>query len=174
MRGAITEYFESDHRRLDRLLVRATADPNAIDGDAYAKFRSGLLRHIGLEEKIVFPMVQRLRGGAPMPEVQQLRLDHGALTALFVPPPTTGIIAAIRAILEKHNAMEEAAFGVYETSDELAGADTADVVEKAMHAPEVPVLPYNEDPRVLDATRRALARAGYNLDEYLKSDSRKP
>jgi hypothetical protein len=30
----------------------------------------------------------------------------------------------------------------------------------------VPVHPHNDAPFILDATRRALDRAGYNLDDY--------
>jgi hypothetical protein len=54
MLGKIYRYFADDHRRLDALLERAMSDPENIDAAAYAQFRSGLLKHIGVEEK-VFP-----------------------------------------------------------------------------------------------------------------------
>lgn len=169
MKGTIAEFFETDHHRLDELLRRASADAHAIDLQAYAEFRKGLLGHISMEEKILFPTVQRLRGGEPFPQTKQLRLDHAALTALMVPPPSAGIIAAIRAILSRHNALEESTYGVYETSDELAAGLGDEIVQQARKAGNVPVLPHNPDPRVLEATRRAVARAGYDLDRYLSS-----
>jgi hypothetical protein len=53
-RGPVASFLAGDHVRLDALLRRATA-PRAIDEAAYAEFRAGLLRHIGMEEKILLP-----------------------------------------------------------------------------------------------------------------------
>src|SRR5262245_30922604 len=74
--------------RLDALLERAMSDPENIDDSAYAQFRAGLLKHIGMEEKVLLPAAQKLRGGEPLPVAPRLRLDHGALAALLVPSPT--------------------------------------------------------------------------------------
>ena len=52
-RGVLTEFLVEDHRRLDGLLQSAIADPGRIDTGSYAQFRAGLLRHIGMEEKIL-------------------------------------------------------------------------------------------------------------------------
>jgi hypothetical protein len=52
MPGPIHRLLADDHRRLDVLLDRATADPARIDRAAYAAFRAGPLKHIGMEEKI--------------------------------------------------------------------------------------------------------------------------
>ena len=53
MMGPIAGYLADDHARLDALLTRGTTDPAA-----YADFRRGLLRHIGMEEKILLPVAQ--------------------------------------------------------------------------------------------------------------------
>ena len=66
MAGKIHLYLGDDHRRLDALLERAVADPQNIDGSAYAQFRAGLLKHIGMEEKVLLPAAQKRRG-APLP-----------------------------------------------------------------------------------------------------------
>ena len=55
MLGKIYRYLADDHRRLDALLERAMSDPENIDAAAYAQFRSGLLKHIGVEEKVFLP-----------------------------------------------------------------------------------------------------------------------
>ena len=106
MTGKLYKYFAGDHRRLDDLLDRATAKPDAIDMELYGKFRLGLLRHISMEEKILFPAAQRYNGGEPLAVTAKLRLDHGAIAALLVSPPSRTIIAALRAILKVHDLLE--------------------------------------------------------------------
>ena len=163
MAGIIHRYLADDHRRLDALLDRAMADPEKIDAAAYAHFRTGLLKHIGMEEKILLPAARKQRGGEPLPVAAKLRLDHGALTALLVPTPTAPVVAAIRAILKLHNPIEEDAGGMYDQCEELAGAESEQILRQLQNYPEVKVLPHVDSPFVMDATRRALARAGYDF-----------
>src|ERR1043166_7288565 len=123
MSGKIHSYLASDHDRLDALLERAGSDTARFDAAAYAEFRSGLLKHIGMEEKVLFPAARKVRGGEVLSMAGRLRLDHGALTALLVPSPTPSIVTAIRAILEAHNPMEEDSGGIYDQCEALAGAE---------------------------------------------------
>jgi len=164
MPGKIYRYLADDHRRLDALLERAMFNPENIDGSAYAQFRSGLLKHIGMEEKVLFPAARKQRGGEPLPIAAKLRLDHGALTALLVPTPTAPIVAAIRAILEAHNPLEEDLGGIYDQCEELAGAEADQILRQLQNYSEVKVLPHVDTTFVMEATRRALARAGYDLE----------
>ena len=157
--GPIARYLGDDHARLDALLERAAA-ASPIDADAFAKFREGLLRHIGMEEKILLPAAQRARGGEPLPDAARLRLDHGALAALLVPTPTPAIVHALRAILTRHNAVEERSGGVYDACERLAGGEA--LLAQLRAAPAVPVSPHVDTPVVADVIRRALARAGYD------------
>ncbi|MBP1648819.1 MAG: uncharacterized protein H6Q30_2264 [Bacteroidetes bacterium] len=162
MAGPLYRYLAGDHRRLDTLLRTAVAQPDAMDTGPYAEFRKGLLRHIAIEEKIVIPAVS---GGAPGKHsdlAARLRLDHGALASLLVPPPSRSIIATIRTILSAHNPLEEGDGGLYELFEEVSGSDP-EMLRKLESAPDVPVLPHNERPGVLEATRRAVERAGYEL-----------
>jgi hypothetical protein len=80
----------------------------------YGEFRKGLLRHIGVEEKIVLPAIERLQGGRRAAVVDRLRLDHGAMVALMVPQPSPSIIATLRSILQVHNVLEEQEGGLYQ------------------------------------------------------------
>src|SRR5262245_15607748 len=123
MPGKFDHSLADDHARLDALLQRAAARPDIIEASAFAEFRSGLLKHIAMEEKILLPAAQRLRGGQPLPIAAKLRMDHGALAALLVPSPSAAIIAAIRAVLEAHNPIEEGPGGLYEQCEELAGVE---------------------------------------------------
>src|SRR5437868_14830473 len=97
--GMITEFLVEDHRRLDGCLHAAMAHPGTIDDRAYGQFRAGLLRHIGMEEKILLPAAQRQRGGESLSIAAKLRLDHGALASLLMPTPTAAILATIQGIL---------------------------------------------------------------------------
>jgi hypothetical protein len=163
--GPVTDFLIEDHRRLDKLLQQAVADAGHVDQGAYDQFRAGLLRHIGMEEKILLPTAQRLRGGEPLPIASKLRLDHGAIASLLMPPPTAAIIATIRAVLKVHNTIEEGPRGLYETCDELAGSEAAQLLTKLQAAPELAVLPCSDSPAVMPAVQRALERAGYIFRE---------
>ncbi|HZY04220.1 MAG TPA: hemerythrin domain-containing protein, partial [Anaeromyxobacteraceae bacterium] len=65
MPGPLTAWFAADHRRLDALLSRSVADPEAFDLETFEAFRAGLLKHIALEEKILLPAVREASGGEP-------------------------------------------------------------------------------------------------------------
>lgn len=161
--GPLTRYLVEDHRRLDQLLQSAVARVDHVDQGAYTQFRAGLLRHIGMEEKILLPAAQQLRAGEPLPIATKLRLDHGALAALLMPAPTAAIIAKIRAILKDHNIVEESPGGLYETCDELAGEGAQLILAKLQAAPELTVMPHSDGPAVMGAVHRALERAGYDF-----------
>jgi hypothetical protein len=165
MPGTLARFFADDHVRLDTLLQRAMPVPGEIDRVAYAEFRTGLLKHIGMEEKILLPAAQRAQGGAPLPLAAKLRRDHGALAALLVPSPTPAIVSALRTILTAHNPLEEGTGGVYEVCEQLVGPEADTLLAQLRNVPEVPVSPHADGPRVLAAVQRALTRAGYQLGD---------
>lgn len=147
------------------MFKRAVADPEKFDNDAYAEFRAGLLKHISIEEKILLPATQRFRGGTPLPIAAKIRLDHGALAALMVPPPSKVLISTLRAILTAHNKLEEEVEGLYEASESAIGKNVDELLSMMHAAAKVPVLPHNPDPKALEATRRAVERAGYRMHQ---------
>ena len=119
-----------------------------VDFATYAGFRAGLLRHIGIEEKILFPASQRVNGGTPLPMVARLHLEHGALALLLVPTPTAGIVAEIRSILDGHNEREEGPGGIYDFCDRLLGAEMAAVLEELRAYPSVKIAPHFDGPEI--------------------------
>lgn len=165
MKGPIAEFLANDHRRLDELLQRAAADPRHVDPAAYDEFRAGLLRHIGMEEKILLPALSRLLGLPPHDEALKLRLDHGALAALLMPSPTPAILAAIRAILARHNAWEEGPGGLYASCDRIHVSEAASLAARLRAAPPVAVAPHSDRPAVMKTLRASLERAGYRLSD---------
>ena len=165
MRGPLFRFLADDHVGLAGLLQRAVADPEKVDYGAYAEFRAGLLKHIAMEEKILLPAARRLRGGEALPIADKLRRDHGALAALLVPTPTPAIMATLRAILDTHNSIEEGPGGVYEVCEKLAGDEAESLVAEMRRMSDLKLAPHVDGPQVMDATRRALERAGYCLEE---------
>jgi hypothetical protein len=163
MPGVLYQYLADDHERLDHLLQRAVATVGVIDMEPYAEFRKGLLRHIAIEEKIVLPAIAQFQDGRQAAVAGRLRLDHGALVALLVPPPSPSIVLTIQSILQVHNTLEEQEGGLYQLLEQLAGTEIERLAGQMNSAPEVPVLPHNGRPEILEATRRAVARAGYEL-----------
>lgn len=164
-RGKLSTFLADGHERLEYLLRRTSARPGKIEANAYGESRSRHLKHIAMEEKILLPAAQRARGGKPLSIAAKLRLDHSALAALLVPPPTPKVVAALEAILRDHNQLEEGPGGLYETCEKLIGSDVEAILLQFRAAPEVPVRPHLDGPEIMEATRRALARSGYDLKE---------
>ena len=162
MTVTIHTYLADDHRRLEEALSRATIH-GCIEPKAYTEFRSGLLRHIGMEEKILLPAAQAVLAGQALPVAAKLRLDHGALAALLVLTPTDSIVAAIRYILATHNPLEEGPGGVYDQCQQLAGSDADEILVRLQSAPEVKMAAYVDSPVAIQSAQQALRRAGYDL-----------
>jgi len=117
-----TSYLSWDHDRLDVLLVEAT-DALAAGrvGEArerFAEFRTGLKRHIRMEEQVLFPAFERATGMANGPTAV-MRQEHRLIEAILeqmasslasLPLPSDRL-AALRAellsVLSQHNEKEE-------------------------------------------------------------------
>lgn len=162
--GPIGRHLAEDHDRLEALLARAVAVPGALDRAPYDAFRAGLLRHIAVEEKILFPALREALGGEP-PGWRRLRIDHGAIASLLVPPPTPELVSELRSILDPHDAFEESAGGLYARADELL-ADRADALLARMRAyPPVRVASYADGPRVLRRAEDALRQSALQFEK---------
>lgn len=166
MNGTLYSFFINDHRRLESLLNKAVQTSEQINLSVYSEFRAGLLRHIGIEEKILMPMIKKNQNGVPYSSADALRLEHGALAALLVPSPNKKIIAALRAILHHHNEREECANCLYALCENLFKQQIDEVMNEILSYPPVPVAPHVNTTHAHEAARRALARAGYNFDQY--------
>lgn len=164
MNRPLFDFFEKDHRRIEALLDKATENPDEYQMDYYGRFRTGLLKHIKMEEKVLFPAAQRANGGIAVPLAAKLRLDHGALTLLMVVPPSPEMIKVLRHVLAAHDEAEEKAGGMYEICERLTGAETGALLAELEAVTEVPVQPHNEAAYALVAAKRALERAGFDYD----------
>jgi hypothetical protein len=148
--GPLHRFFAADHRRLDELLRRSLAEPGRIDLGPFGEFRAGLLRHIGMEERVLFTAARRARG-EPLALAAKLRVDHGAIAALLVPTPTPDVVAKLLSVLGPHNRREEEGGGIYGACDEAVGpAEAERLVRELRGFPEVPVKAYNDGPEVMN------------------------
>ena len=91
---------------------RATSRRETVEPNAYAEFRAGLLRHIGLEEKILLSAARAARDAKAALDCIQAPAPSRRLTALLVATANGAIVGGIRAILELHNRLEESPGGV--------------------------------------------------------------
>lgn len=164
MNRPLHAFFTRDHRRLEAVLEQAFADPENIDHGLYGAFRAGLLRHIGMEEKILFPAAQQANGGELLPIQAQLRLEHGAITSLMVIPPSVALKGVIDHVLERHDLLEEEPGGMYDVCEGLTTHQTQELLDRLAEVPETPVHAPNPSPKAIGAARRAMARAGFDYD----------
>ena len=153
MPGVLHDFFGADHRRLDAILARALADPGRVDLAPFGEFRAGLLRHIGMEEKVLFVSARRQDGGG-LEMLAKLRVDHGAIASLLVPTPTPAIISELLSILGPHNRREEDRGGAYDLCDEAIGETEARrLVRELAGFPDPPLRPHNDTMAVFEHIR---------------------
>lgn len=167
MNKPLYQFFTNDHRRIDDLLNKATQKPDVVLEDYYHQFRIGLLKHIKMEEKILFPAAQKANGNIPVPLAAKLRLDHGALTSLMIVPPTPEVIRVLRFVLDNHDLLEEEPGGMYDVCEKLNEGETNQLLQELEKVAEVPVHSFNEAGYALDVAKRTLLRAGFDFDEIV-------
>jgi hypothetical protein len=155
--GAIYEHLARDHARLDDLLAQASADPDRVDGEAFDAFRRGLLRHIAMEEKILFADARARDDACLTRLVEILHADHAAIASLLVAPPTHDRIEMLRGVLAEHNPLEEDPGGLYELCDRAAGDGAAAVIARMEAIPAVRASQYLDEPRIHAHIERMLA-----------------
>ncbi|HET7117376.1 MAG TPA: hypothetical protein VFI29_12840 [Hanamia sp.] len=168
MNKPLYHFFAEDHHRIDQLLNKATEQSGDIEMNYYYQFRTGLLRHIKMEEKTLFPAAKKANNTVMQEIIPRYKLEHGALTALMVPPPTLSLIKVIRHVLEKHDLAEEEPGGLYDVCEALTHGQTQELLDQLANIEEVPVHPPNPAPIAIESARRALARAGYDFDEIIR------
>lgn len=171
MNKPLHQFFTEDHHRIEKLLNKALEQPDEIEMNYYHQFRSQLLRHIKMEEKILFPAAKKANPEVTKDLIPRYRLDHGALTSLMVPPPTLPLINVIKYILEEHDLAEEEPGGLYDVCEALTHGQTQDLLDQLAGTEEVPIHPPNPAPIAIESARRALARAGYDFDEIVRVTS---
>lgn len=169
MTKILHHFFSTDHVRLEKTLEKALENLPDLHAESYAEFRIGLLTHIKMEEKIFFLAAQRANNNTPIELAAQLRLEHGAITALLVPSPTMEIIKVLQYVLNLHDEKEEKNGGMYDICERLTENETHEILSQLKAVTPVPVHPHNDAPIALEAAKRALLRAGYDFDKIVQN-----
>jgi hypothetical protein len=112
--------------------------------DAYERFRRGLLRHIAVEERVLFPFAKR-RLGEPLPGVELLRAEHSAIGRLLCYRPNQRLLDDVRALLGPHNEREEGHGGVYAHLERVAADDVESLVAEVLAFGGVRPAPYRDE-----------------------------
>ena len=155
-RERITEYLLADHREIEAGLSRARA--GAFDLDAFTAMRRRLLRHIAVEEKILFPAV-RAADPAALFDARELKLEHAAIGSLLVPVPDLALAGEIAGLLARHDEREESAGGVYARCEAAIGEASFELAERARAFPEVRASADLDRPGLRRTAREALDAA---------------
>ena len=130
--STVTDYLENDHRRLDALLEDALrlneAESCSEALPPFREFARGLGRHIEVEERVLFPVLESLIGAQAGPMVV-MRAEHVEIRReldragdRLEAQDASGARSALRALrhlLSEHNLKEEEI--LYPTADELVG-----------------------------------------------------
>src|SRR5215472_8857118 len=154
----IYRFLSEDHRGLSSLLERSMS-PGGINPAAYAEFPCGFTQAHRYGRKNFAPCRATAARRRATPYC-------GWITELlprFSCPRRPAIVAALRTILSAHNPIEEGADGLYEQCENLAGAEAEQILQQLRSAPEVKVAPHTDAPKVIEATRRAVVKAAYNV-----------
>lgn len=157
MGSDLHQFLSHDHDRLDRLLKESVRKDGSVDMESYTQFRTGILRHIWIEERVLFPEIRKAMGETPV--ITQLHRDHAAISALLVPPPTRVEIEAIRAILIEHNPLEEGPGGLYENVEQLSGDALEELMSRVHAFPAVRQAPHTDTPVVRRSIEQLLREA---------------
>jgi len=112
----LTTFFTDDHRRCDLLWadVEATADRGGDLSEALERFGDALLRHLAMEEEVLFPAFDA-RTGMSMGPTQVMRTEHtqmrGVLAmmqaAVSEPQSVLDHGDTLLMLTQQHNAKEE-------------------------------------------------------------------
>lgn len=168
MPGPLHDFLTRDHERLDALLALCLDGGSVIPKEPYDEFRRGLLRHIGIEERVLFPML-RSKHGLTVVE-RQLHRDHAALAALLVPPPGRWELEQIAGILAGHNDLEERVEGMYELVERTAGESLQELLDRAHAIPQTRVAAHTDSSLLRATITQLLEKAAKDRAAVEKMD----
>lgn len=126
-KSELRTWLAREHEEINALALDARA-PEGIDFEAFDRFRARLLRHICIEERLLFPMGEVGNGGQLATAINELRIDHAALASLLVPTPDHVLAQEIAGLLELHNELEERSGGIYDQCMALLDDETAEAI----------------------------------------------
>lgn len=144
----VNEYMAWDHDRLDALLIetRSALDTGAVEEARrlFGEFRTGLLRHIRMEEEVLFPAFEQATGMFEGGPTAVMRMEHREIQSVLesmksylegaeiTPEGFETLQQSLLAVLADHNAKEEHI--VYPMTDHHHPAQARDAIVRKMQA----------------------------------------
>lgn len=131
--GFISEYLTTDHQRLDVLfngLIEAvrSGQPTEYQQSVFHLFKTGLLRHMHWEEKVLFPLYDDLSGIRSGP-TRAMRAEHAEMELMLIEIEKKGsagfdidYLKALGHYLDSHNEKEEKL--LYPSIDKVCKGDS--------------------------------------------------
>lgn len=132
----INDTFSRDHKQCDELFAEAESAAGAGHwpkaAELYDDFQSRMIRHMDIEEQILFPAIEE-RAGGPIGPTQVMRSEHDEMRDLLgrmaqcVAARDTddflGLSETLLILMQQHNLKEEEI--LYHMADQMLGADGA-------------------------------------------------
>jgi iron-sulfur cluster repair protein YtfE (RIC family) len=115
MTDTINGFLAADHDRLDGLFAefqKGTREDPARARESFAEFRRGLLRHIGWEETLLFPVFEERMGASAGPTAV-MRSEHAHIKDYLqrlesgLGTDTSALESGLLSVLGPHNMKEE-------------------------------------------------------------------
>lgn len=158
-KAELRAWLVRDHEEISALALDARA-PYGIDNEAFDRFRERLLRHIGVEDRLLFFQIERISDASLAEAISELQIDHAALMSLLVPTPDLVLAQEIAGLLERHNQLEECHGGVYDQCMALLDDETAEaILYDASERGPVPTAKYFDGPGTVRTAAAALEKA---------------
>lgn len=157
MTTSITRFLAHDHASLLVWLARARSDPARFDASAYEVFRSGLLRHLTLEERVLLPAMQRMAVGNLDRLLAPVHIEHAAIELLLAPTPDVALVDELAALLVAHERMEAADDGIYTLADTLLAGHAEAIIALMREHPSHVAPPHHDAPGAPRTASAALA-----------------
>lgn len=139
--GRLRALLEADHRGIQRLL-EASRSGSGVDLEAYDAFRARLLRHMAIEDELLFRAASAARGGAAFDP--RLQLEHRAMATLLLPTPDRALLSEIRELMLDHDEREDREGGAYDRCESLLGERIEGLVDAARTYPFAPLPPRHD------------------------------
>jgi hemerythrin-like domain-containing protein len=142
IKTGLTAYFEQDHRDCDARWadVEELLDTDDIESarPAWQKYTAGLLRHLAMEEEVLFPAFEAASGMSGGGPTYVMRMEHQQMRGLLEQiaeavdsgnaQEALDIGDTLLMLIQQHNVKEEGM--LYPMAENMLYGEWADLVEK--------------------------------------------
>ncbi|MBS1150512.1 MAG: Proteophosphoglycan 5 [Myxococcaceae bacterium] len=149
------------------LFAAATRGGRVVDLKSYDRFRSALVQHIAIEERVLMPALTRKLGPAFEATRRKLQQDHEGILALLVPTPNEIWLQDLHEFLLHHFAVEESPGQLHALCTRHLAGDDRRLREAADRLPVIPLEPFEDGVRVPQVLARMKAAVGLPVRAFV-------